>query len=533
MAINRYTPTTSIPQLVSHTNGTFTIDCSTGTNFLLDLSNGDFERATQTLTYVGGKTFSLLGTTTTTNISLTDLSGGAATAPAQNDIVIVAYAVGSTANRDLSVTGYTELADLYTDDTDDTNLGVYYKIMTSTPDTSITISQTGNIDFAGAVAIHVWRNIDTTNPMDVTISTATTANAASANPPSITTVTPNAVVLAIGASGNSEDGDSFLQGGDLTNFITIGSNDTEDVSIGMGSIITTQPGRLVDPNAFSITESANSSWAAVTLALRPVTISAGLTTATIDLTNPTTLRSDINIDIFYKKFYSYTSDLYTLTLSWDSAIKEIVPLQTYINTNSNLSYNLYTQNGKIFVYEKASLAKSLVEKTEIITSTQNWTAPLDVSRIEVLLCGGGASGDGSTVTDGRGGHGSAINSFLNVVPGVSYLITIGAGGAVPALAADNGISGSASSFGSLLSVSGGIGGVSGDKAPGGVGGSPGSESYYPSFVGFSNIYGKGGFGNNSTVPAERKIGGPNTGSGGSVGRAGGSGVCIIKYRSAS
>ena len=152
----------------------------------------------QTISFVGGKTASTVGTTSTWNTSLTDLNNGSTLQ--ENDIVVVYYGVSSTTDVDLSATGYTELADLYISDTYDANLFVGYKIMGSTPDTTITFSQTGSADNAGAASILVFRNVNTTTPIDVTTTTATAANTVLANPPAITPTTAGAWII-YGASG--------------------------------------------------------------------------------------------------------------------------------------------------------------------------------------------------------------------------------------------------------------------------------------------------------------------------------------------
>ena len=524
MAIARYSPTTTITKTVQHSNGTFTVDCSTGTNFYLNFNNSDYINPTtwDTPVYVGGKTASTVGVTSSWTTSLTDLTGGIASQPSAGDVVVVSYAVGSIADINLSITGYTELVDLYSDDTVDTNLGVYYKVMTSTPDTLITLSQTGSADNAGAVAIHVWRNIDTSNPIDVTTTTATNNNSALADPPAITTSTQNAVVIAIGASGNDNATTPFTQGGDLSNFLSIGGSDTEDATVGMGSIATTTPA-TVNPLAFSTSSTTNFSWAAATVALRPKTAFVRKTAATILFTNIPDLRNDITVSTSL-----LPSMPETVSLTWDSAIikpLDTVSFLTSISPGDSLSYGLYSQNGLLFL-EKNNLSTSenAIEKEDIIRSTQTWTAPADVNSIEVLLCGGGGSGDATNVSTPVGGLGSVIKSYLTVTPNTTYTVTIGAGGAAPATGTD-GLSGSASSFGALLSIDGATGGTNASKLPAGV---AGIEQQQATFIGYDPIYGLAGIKSSDA----RKPGAPNTGQGGSPGRAGGSGVCIIRYRSA-
>ena len=98
-----------------------------------------------------------------------------------------------------------------------------------------------------------------------------------------------------------------------------------------------------------------------------------------------------------------------------------------------------------------------IEKVAYITSTQSWTVPADVSQIEIILCGGGGGGTDSgqaTAHGGFGGSGSAELAWLTVTPGSSHTVTIGAGGSTVSY---NGTpsAGGTSSFGSLLSVTGG------------------------------------------------------------------------------
>lgn len=261
-----------MPQSIYDNGGMIgaTLDFASTEQYVIGTTTG---RATPV--YVGGKTSAFAGFSAgTLEISLTDLTGGIASAPSTNDVVVVAYCVGGNEPGDVAMSTtinqgtITELLELYSNDTVDTNLAVYYSVMGATPATRISVSNTESTLNAGAVAIHVWRNIDTTNPIDVTTTTATAANSALANPPAITTATQNAVVLAIGASGNDNATTPFTQGGDLSNFLSVGSSDTEDATIGMGSIATTAP-TTVDPAAFSIATNTTYSWAAATVALRP------------------------------------------------------------------------------------------------------------------------------------------------------------------------------------------------------------------------------------------------------------------------
>lgn len=222
--------------------------------------------------YVGGTTAQITGSaSTTTNISLTALTGGMDTQPREGDVVIVYYGVGSNADRAIGVTtaGYTEIVELYSNDSEDANLSVSYKAMSSTPDTSVVVSATGSSADSGSVVIKVFRNVDIRNILDVTSTTATGIDSVLCNPPAITPVTVGAVIVS-GGSGAHTQGVQTFSSSDLVNFSSVGGPDnTHDSTTGMGFY--NWISGAVDPAAFtfSTTNSVNFSWAAVTLALRP------------------------------------------------------------------------------------------------------------------------------------------------------------------------------------------------------------------------------------------------------------------------
>ena len=229
------------------------------------------------LSFVGGKVAIFAGTTGETSISLTDLTGGSDTAPAADDIVLIAYAVGAQADRSIGVAteGYTEEQELYANgSTYDANLSVSWKKMGGTPDTSVNVSGTGSSFNAGAVAIHVWRGQDLSTPFDVAETTATGTGAGRPNPASITPTTAGAVAIVAGA-GAAGTGAVFTAS-ELSNFFTDTSPDGEDAIVGLGSYAWTLG--AFDPVAWTGgTTNAADSWAAVTLALRPAATSQSLT----------------------------------------------------------------------------------------------------------------------------------------------------------------------------------------------------------------------------------------------------------------
>lgn len=221
-------------------------------------------------TYVGGTTGGFINGGDGT-ISLTGLTGGIAAAPAAGDYVVVALTTGSTASRSISCSYGTSLvASLTSIDSFHAVTQVRGKVQTSTPDTSIVVSGTGNVTDACGFVVHVWRNIDQTTPQDVTIVTATGGNNAQSDPPAITPVTAGAIILAIGgAAGGTLAVHTSPGGTGVGNFLSGWGADTQD---GLTSIYsyTGWTSGAYNPAAFANGGGATSSaWTGVTMALRP------------------------------------------------------------------------------------------------------------------------------------------------------------------------------------------------------------------------------------------------------------------------
>lgn len=226
------------------------------------------------------KVVTFAGTTTAADIALDsgwDASfgdGNANYAPVEGDIVIATYATGSSTDRSIGVTtsGYTEEAELYSNDTSDTNFSVSWKIMTSTPDTTINRSATGNNQDAGAIVLEVWSGVDPATPMDVTRTTATGIDTGRPDPPSITPTTAGAVVIVCGGGAATAGAVYTQSGSELSNFLSGTSADTFDAMVATGSFAWSSG--AFNPVAWTGgTTGTGDSWCAVSLALRPVTLS--------------------------------------------------------------------------------------------------------------------------------------------------------------------------------------------------------------------------------------------------------------------
>lgn len=225
--------------------------------------------------YVGGATAGARDSGTVT-VTFTNLVGGIGGGVQTGDLVVASTVLGKNSNvtMTMSTAGYTTLFDLYADDSDDTNLGVFYKVMGETPDTNATTGNSLASNDTCVLAVQVWRRVDTSTPIGVSNST-TGINTANANPPSITTGTRGSLVIAVGAGGHTNNVVVATQGGDLENFITAGQNAGQtDATLGVGSVIsspTRAAGTAVDPIAFTISNSSSNSFAAATFELIPKT----------------------------------------------------------------------------------------------------------------------------------------------------------------------------------------------------------------------------------------------------------------------
>jgi hypothetical protein len=158
-----------------------------------------------------------------------------------------------------------------------------------------------------------------------------------------------------------------------------------------------------------------------------------------------------------------------------------------------------------------------------ISSSTTWTCPTGVTQIIVELWGGGGGG----AYGQSGGNGGYNRSTINVIPGNNYTVSIGNGGnaAITAAANSNGMgaTGGASSFGGVLSASGGIGGsccwLGGSASSGAVLNWPYSSISSPSYI--PNHF--------FSIPSRAPGGSAGNPNGAPAPNAGTSGFAIIRY----
>jgi len=100
--------------------------------------------------------------------------------------------------------------------------------------------------------------------------------------------------------------------------------------------------------------------------------------------------------------------------------------------------------------------------TRIYTSPSPWSKPASLKAIRVTVCSGGGGGSaGSTTVGGKRGGGGAAGYLYLQAPAIPapLTVTVGAGGTPGAVSGGSGGSGGTSSFGPLISNTGGGGGT--------------------------------------------------------------------------
>jgi hypothetical protein len=142
------------------------------------------------------------------------------------------------------------------------------------------------------------------------------------------------------------------------------------------------------------------------------------------------------------------------------------------------------------------------------------------SYVEYLVVGGG--GAGGWDQGGGGGGGGVVTGLLPVTPGVSYVTTVGGGGAN--VTSGRGNTGVSSSLGSVIALGGGGGGTFGPSgpsstsvgAPGSSGGGAGASQGATSFGG-QGVFGQGNAGGIGGTNVSSFVGGGGGGGAGTVG----------------
>jgi hypothetical protein len=232
-------------------------------------SRGCLSRARNVgIKYVGSSIIAVDGSSTTP-FSLTGLTGGIGSAPEEGDLVLIFVGVGTAPNSSTnpSATGYTQVTSFNrTNSSTSVVMRIFYKFMTSTPDTSAEVSNGGSGLSAFSVYVAVFRGVDKTTPFDV--STTTTTGTSSLAVPAITPITPGSYVIRSCSYAHTRGLATITTSGVLDEK-TAGFNDNYDVSSAGGYIDWTSGTVPQTTWTFNDSTSATYASAGASVALRP------------------------------------------------------------------------------------------------------------------------------------------------------------------------------------------------------------------------------------------------------------------------
>lgn len=226
-----------------------------------------------TVEFIGWDGLSFAGTSTGQNITISSVTdiGGNTVSIRSGDLVLLGFASGSTADRALNVSssGWTQIdTKRYINGTTyDVNMGLWYKVMGDTPDTTVSVTGTLNNADAGAVNIAVYRGVDQTDPID---AVAFTSGTGSTLPQCLPIEYVRSGGLPIQYVAMAAAGTGSLVPGTNWYYITYNQTDTNSISTTMNHSVPNSLKRFI-PAAFTggPTANAGNSWGAYTLNLKP------------------------------------------------------------------------------------------------------------------------------------------------------------------------------------------------------------------------------------------------------------------------
>jgi hypothetical protein len=178
------------------------------------------------------------------------------------------------------------------------------------------------------------------------------------------------------------------------------------------------------------------------------------TLATGTVTMPSTPADGMNITI------ASTQSITALTINANTG-QSIVGGATFISAGGSQTFVYRLANTTWYSQSNNALALP-TSGAQVFASSGTFTVPDGITSIRITVYGGGGGGQSAnTRTGGAGGFASGV---YTVTSGTSYTVTVGAGGGGSSTTAS---SGQTTSFGSLISATGGTGGSAGaDGTPG-------------------------------------------------------------------
>lgn len=191
----------------------------------------------------------------------------------QNDYLVVGIELDNSGINEI-LTGfsgnqsgaYQNQQDVAGTDTLRANLFTGCQFMGATGDSTITVSWSSATSLSWRARIVQFRNVDQAVPQDATAVTANGANTDLADAPAITTVTANAVVVALLGAMAASSATPWTGPSNMSNFVESAGGGSR---VGSCDSVVATPGSF-NPNACTGGDNtATDSWCAVTYALRP------------------------------------------------------------------------------------------------------------------------------------------------------------------------------------------------------------------------------------------------------------------------
>jgi hypothetical protein len=191
------------------------------------------------------------------SVDLTALTGGTSSTASENDIVVITvhYESASSGIPTMTTSGYTQIASGFANDSVDSQVAVFYKIMGATPDTTAVYAASGDTGGATSATLMVFSGVDLTTPIDVTATTTITTSTVIPAFSSITASSSTTGSILIGAAGggHTQDVTAFYSDADsqYVSFSSVSANDSGDSVTGMGFQFVSAPSLSVTPPAFA------------------------------------------------------------------------------------------------------------------------------------------------------------------------------------------------------------------------------------------------------------------------------------------
>lgn len=201
----------------------------------------------------------------------------------ENDVVILSGGIGHTDNTDYSMaltvgTGWTKVVDTNIQGNRDCDLGIWWKAMGATPDTSVTVSGLAT-EFSSVCAVaKAFRNVDPTTPMDVAVTTAT-GNNLTATPPAIDFVDPKAAVVIVTALSHQRGPSmqAIAPPGYEVNSSYASEDDGSDMTLSMAQRLDPSDPETPEAFTYNFLGSSNYNGCSATLALRSTSAASPVT----------------------------------------------------------------------------------------------------------------------------------------------------------------------------------------------------------------------------------------------------------------